>query len=264
MFGNSPDQIINSEKAVGTIISKFSSDFILDVIQDNIKIKFRPFNVGPANYPIILEQDFKMALLENPAYRSDIDEARKRTYKQIIDIIASSYNLIVSDEVNEFIPDQMYSLAVTLFDVFVSNFTPRMINFFVQYIIQNKEDINNSIVGAEEIKKNKETIAYGKRMYTDSKLVVIHSVLNDVLTNIASHDIPFPILLNYLVQDKYTAEWLLSLLQDTNDMYKYYYAIYINNPITRPDLFTAIKFDMQRMGSDRSIGVSEFVSEKKG
>lgn len=260
MFGNSPEQIINSERAVATIISKFSPDFILDVIGDNIKMKFRPFNVGAANYVMILEQDFKMALLEHPAYKADIDETRKRTYRQIIDIIAGSYGLIVSPEVDDYIPDQVYSLAVTLFDIFITNFTPRMINFFVQYIVHNKDDIYNSIASADEIRKNKEITAYGRKMYTDPKLVVIHSALNEVLSNIAAHDIPFPVLINYLTQDPFTSQYLLTVLQDTNDIYKYHYAVYINNPDTRSDLFTAIKFDMQRMASDRSIEVSQYVS----
>lgn len=259
MFGNNPIQIINSEKAVGIILSKFSSDFILDVIQDNIKMKFRPFNVGAVNYPIVFEQDFKMAMMEHPSFIDQINDVRLKTYKEIIDIICASYNLVVSAEVDDYTPDQMYTLAVLLFDIFVTNFTPKMINFFVQYIINNKDDIYNSITDAEEIKKNKETTAYGKKIYSDTKMVVIHSTLNSVLSSIAAHDIPFNILIYYLV-DRSTADYLLTVLQDTNDIYKYHYAKYINDPITRPDLFTAIKFEIQNMASDKAVNIEQYSS----
>jgi hypothetical protein len=263
MFGNSPIQIINSERAVGTIISKFSTDFIIDVIQDNIKMRFRPFNVGPANYPIVIENELKMAVQEHPAYKDNFDDLRLKTYKEIVTMICSFYGLKVSPDIEEYTPDQMFTLATILFDIFVTNFTPKMIGFFTQYIINNKDDIYNSIPDAEEIKKNKDTIAYGKKMYTDPKLIVIHASLNSVLTSIAAHDIPFRTLIFYLT-DMNTANYLLSILQDTNDIYKYHYASFINDPCTRADLFTAIKFDLQSRATDKAISVSQYTSPQSG
>lgn len=257
MFGNNPIQIINSEKAVGIILSKFSSDFILDVIEDNIKMKFRPFNVGPVNYPVVFEQDFKLATMENPSYANEINTVRLKTYKEIIDIICASYNLAVSSEIDDYTPDQMFSLATILFDIFVTSFTPKMISFFVNYIINNKDDIYNSIPEADEIRKNKETTSYGRKIYSDYKMIVIHAALNSVLTSISAHDIPFNVLVYYLT-DRPTADYLISILQDINDIYKYHYAKYINDPITRPDLFTAIKFEMQNIASDKSNSIEHY------
>lgn len=256
---NSVSQIINSEYAVSTIISQFSPDFIMDVIEDNIKMKFRPFNVGPANFPAVLEQQFNLTLLQNPAYKDAIDQSKTDTYTKIIQLICNSYNLSYDEQtIADYNPQQLFSLAMILFDIFVTNFTPNMISFFVRYIINNKEDIYRSITGAEEIRKNKEATSYGRKIYSDPKLVVIHSDLNNVLTNIAAHDIPFPVLMSYLT-DAGTAEYLLTILKDNNDIYKYHFASYINNPITRPDLFTAIKFNMQSVG-DKAIGIEQFTS----
>lgn len=259
MIGNNPIQVINSEKAVGIILSKFSSDFILDVIEDNIKMKFRPFGIGPVNYPVVFEQDFKMAMMENPAFADNINQVRLKTHKEIIDIVCASYNLSISTEVDDYSPEQMYSLAVLLFDIFVTSFTPKMISFFVNYILNNKDDIYNSISDAEEIKKNKETTSYGRKIYNDTKMVVIHSALNSVLTSVSAHDIPFNVLIYYLT-DRPTADYLVSLLQDNNDIYKYHYASYIINPITRPDLFTAIKFEMQSIASDKEANIEQYSS----
>lgn len=259
MNDNSSLQIINSERAVGTILSNFSSDFIMDVIGDHLKMKFRPFTPGSPNYVIVLENNFNIAKATNPAFIDKIEDVRGKTYKEIIDKICSFYNLeFIGEQVQEYTSNDFFNLASILFDVFVSNFTPRMIEFFVRYIMNNKDDIYNSIDGAEEFRKNKEATSYGRKMYTDGKLVVIHANLNSVLDNIAGHDIPFNVLLHYIM-DSGMAGYLLSVLNDAGDLYKYHYASYINNPTTRPELFTAIKLSMQRIASDRPIDPTQFV-----
>lgn len=254
---NSPIQVINSEKSVGIILSKFSREFIMDVIEDSLKMKFRPFNVGSANLVIAIEQNLKLALLQNPAYKDNIDSVRDNTYKEIISIICKYYNLSITDDASVYNTDQAFNLAYILYDTFITNFTTRMISFFVRYIMDNKEDIYNSIYNVDEIRKNKETVSYGKKMYTDPKLIVIHSDLNNVLGNIVAHDIPFNVLMSYLV-DKDTANYLSNIIQDNGDIYKYHYASYIMDPITRPDVFTAIKFEMQNMASDKPIDFGQY------
>lgn len=256
---NSPVQIINSERSVATIISKFSTDFIMDVIQDSLKLKFRPFNVGSANLVVVINQDINLAILENPAYRDNFNKLKFDTYNEIIGIICKYYNLIIAEDLSTYTLDQIFSLAFMLYDIFITNFTPRMINFFVQYIINNSDDIYNSIQNVDEIRKNKETVSYGKKMFTDPKLVVIHSDLNAVLSNVVAHDISFEKLMHFLT-DTHTADYICSILQDAGDIYKYHYASYITNEVTRPDLFTAIKFEMQNRVSDKPIDFLQYIS----
>lgn len=260
MAENNSAQIINSERAVGTILSNFGSDFIMDVIDDNLKMKFRPFHSGSPNYVNILEQQFNMTKTMNPAYIDQIEEKRSTTYREIINRICTSYNLLfVGEQNNELNPNELYNIAAVLYDVFITNFTERMINFFVTYIVSNKEDIYKTIDGAEEYKKNKEITAYGRKIYTDSMLVVIHGNLNSVLDNIAGHDIPMTVLLTYLT-DPNIASYLSTILQDAGDLYKYHYGSYIINPSTRAELFTAIKLSMQSIASDKAIDPNQFVT----
>ena len=247
MDNNSTIQIINSEKAVAMILSNFSSEFIMDVIDDNIKMKFRPYNVGPANFSIVLEQDFKTAKMQNPSFVDQIEEVRAKTHREIINRICMHYQLqFVGEEDDEYTPDQLATLSSILFDIFVSNFTPKMVWFFGRYIIDNKDDIYNSIENLEDLKKNKDLTGYGKRIYSDSKLIAIHANLNSVLENIAGHDIPFQVLLPYLT-DPNTAAYLSQIIVDCGDIYQHHYASYILNPITRSDIFTVVKFQLQSM-----------------
>lgn len=254
---NSTVQILNSEKAVSAIISRFSTDFILDVIEDSIKMKFRPFNVGSANLVAVVDQEMKIGLLQNPSYEDKMKSVAEETYREIIFSICKSYNLAVSEDILSYSYNQIFGLAYTLYDIFITNFTSRMINFFVQYIVDNKEDIYNSIVNADEIRKNKDSVSYGKKLYVDNKLIVIHSDLNNVLNSITAHDIPFDVLLTYL-SDRETAQYITSIIQDKGDIYKYHYASYIIDSTTRPDLFTAIKFEMQNRASDKPINFQQY------
>lgn len=260
MSDNSSAQIINSERAVGTILSNFGSDFIMDVIEDNLKMKFRPFHSGSPNYVLILEQQFNVAKATNPAYIDQIEKKRMDIYREIINKICLSYNLeFVGDKYNDYNPNELFNIASLLYDIFITNFTNRMINFFVRYIIDNKEELYKTIDNAEEYRRNKEVTAYGRKIYTDPILVVIHGNLNSVLDNIAGHDIPINILIRYLTDDSISG-FLMSILQDTGDLYKYHYASFITNQFTRSELFTAIKLSMQSIASDKPIDPNQFVS----
>lgn len=259
MYNNGSVQIINSEKAVGTILSNFSTDFVMDVIEDNIKMKFRPYNVGSANFPVVIDQNLNLAKLENPAFTDQIEDARAKTHREIINKICDYYNLrFIGEEYQEYTSFQLSTLATTLYDIFVTNFTNRMVGFFVRFIYDNREDICKSLeAGNEDIaKKGKESMSYGKKIYTDPCMIQIHSNLNVVLHNMAGFDVPFSVLLRY-ISDINTANYLSSILVDTGDIYKNHYASYILNPMTRADMFTTVKLQLQEL-SDKQIDPSQF------
>ena len=60
----------------------------------------------------------------------------------------------------------------------------------------------------------------------------------------ASYDIPLDTLLPYLT-DPTIAQRLSTLLQDTGDIYKYHYAVYLNDERHMAELLTCIKLSLQ-------------------
>lgn len=249
MFFENITAQLNTEKAVAEILSNFNSNFIIDVVQDNIRTKFRPYNTGSVNYPVVLESDFNRIKITNPSYQDEIENVRLETYREIIGAICNHYQLqYVGEDQSDVEPDQLYSTANLMYEIFISSFTKRMVHFFVQYIINNLDSFYNQLEASGESKKGRESTSYGKIIYTDQKLLTIHGNMNQVIDILASLDISFSTLLSYIC-DRPLANFLSSVLVDTNDIYKYHYASYLKNPNTRPDMFTAITLSIQANNS---------------
>lgn len=237
---------LNSERAVTEILSNFDTNFIMDVMEDSLRFKFRPYNTGGINFANVIERDLNIAVMTNPSYKDKIDNVKMETHREIIDMICRHYNLsFVGEQTDLYTSDRLYSVSSMMYSIFVSDFTANMIKMFVSYILRNVDYLYNIIDVSEESKKNKDFNAYSKKMYVNSKLVAIHSCMDQVLDHIASLDMSLPVLLQYLT-DPDTGNFLASILVDNNDIYKYHYASYIINPVTKPDMFTAIKLTLQQ------------------
>ena len=245
---------LNTEKAVGEILSNFNSHFVMDVMQDSLKNKFRPYSIDGINYPNMLERDFTATLVANPSFQDQVNDVRCETYLEIIRMICDHYNLQFLEERVDHNPEQLYTVASILYDVFVSSFTSRMVHFYVQFIIRNLDYIYNQLHITDESKK-KDIGSYSKRMYVDPKLVAVHSYMDQVLNIITAVDIPLPTLLGYLCADINTSAFLSTILVDKNDIYKYHYASYVMDPYTRPDMFTVINLNLQAAAAQRAVEV---------
>lgn len=252
ILGNVTVQL-NTEQAVSEILSNFNTNFIMDVISDSLKNKFRPYNPKGINYPFVFENDFAKTLAANPSFQDEIDTVRKQTYREIIDMICDHYNLTFTlDQQGEVEPDRYYSIAYLMYEIFVADFTPRMMNFFVNLILKNIDSICAQIKQPEDLKTTRESTAYGKKIYVDQKMILISSYMDQVVDMITSIDIPFNTLMTYLTDQKYAA-YLSSILQDNGDIYKNHFASYLLNPITKPDMFTNIKLNIQAVAADRLV-----------
>ena len=76
---------IDTDAGIGTILSRFESQYIIDVVNDSLTMRFRPFNTPMPNMPDVLERRFQMVYKAAPDYREKIDDCRTETYKEIIE-----------------------------------------------------------------------------------------------------------------------------------------------------------------------------------
>lgn len=225
--------IIDTNRALDAILSNFSEDFITNMIQEAIGYKFRPFGMPLPNYPYLFEGQFN-AIKENWAGSSDpINIKREETYMGIINMICKSYNLSVTSEINY---EHLWSLCYTMYQIFVSEFTPMIIGFFSDYINQHTDMIISGLTEEQRaIKTN-----YSKQIYTDPNKIIMYENIEEALEMVASLDISFEQLLT-MMAGKTTAGLICTYVQDNGDIYKHYYASYIRDPFTRTDMITTIK-----------------------
>lgn len=236
---------IDTDAGIGTILSHFSTEYITHVIGDSLNMKFRPFDTPMPNMVDVLERQL-VAIYANSAgdYKEQVMETRNETYKEIINMICSYYNLTFIGDFDSMNPEEIHGIAHVLYDIFISRFTEYMINFFVSYIVENSDSIVVHLRMDEESIKPKEAGLYSPKNYIDPKYIIIHANVNKVIYDIAGHDIPLQCLIAHFL-DPASAARIGSLLIDNNDIYKNHYACYIMDQRYSAGVLTNIKLKLQ-------------------
>lgn len=235
---------IDTDMGIGTILSNFNTNYINHVIDDSLNMKFRPFDGPMPNFVDILERQFNAILINTPDYQEKVNEVRVETYKEIILKICTFYNISFVYDFDSLSMQELYGIAHTMYDIFISRFTEFMFNFFVSYIVNNSNSIFQYLKNDENAIKPKETGAYAPKHFIDSKYILIHANVNKVIYNMAGYDISLHTLLNYFL-DANSAARLGSMLVDNGDIYKYHYASYILDQRYTANIMTNIKLKLQ-------------------
>lgn len=249
---------IDTDMAIGSILSNFDSAFILHTVEDSLQMKFRPFGDAMPNFIDILNRQFDSVVDAGPDYRQQIEATRSESFKEIVDLICSYYNLQMAQPLDELNPMEAYGIARTMYDIFISNFTDYMINFYMTYIIQNMDGIYNYLLKDDNIRKPREKDKPVKS-YIDDKFHLIHANLNKIIMNMTTYDIPFQVLITYFT-DPNTAARISELFIDTGDIYKNHYAVYLLDQRYMADLLTCIKLRLQRR-TQESLSVNNTIPQ---
>lgn len=234
---------IDTDMAIGSILSNFESSWIIHTVQDSLNMRFRPFNEPMPNFADIINRQFSTILACGQEYADKISFTRDETYREIINTICEYYNITVTEDLQNINSVELYGIAHTLYDIFVSRFTDYMVDFYISYIINNMDSIYAYLINDETVKKIREKDMPVKS-YIDPKFQLIHANLNKVILNTISYDIPLETLLSYFV-DNNSAIRLSMLLSDNGDIYKNYYAIYLQDQRYMAELLTCIKLKLQ-------------------
>lgn len=245
---NNYTRSIDTDMAIGTILSNFETPWIMHTIEDSLNMKFRPFGEPMPNFVDILDRQFKAVLNAGPDYDEKINITRVETYKEIITAICNYYGLIFAQPFEEINIEELYGIARTLYDIFISRFTDYMIDFFVKYITYNIDSIYTYLINDETVKKPRDKDMPVKS-YIDPKFYIVHSNLNKVIINMIAYDIPLETLLSYFV-DAPIAARLSGILQDTGDIYKNHYAACLKDQRYMAELLTCIKLKLQSNTQD--------------
>jgi len=239
-----PYSNIDTDYGIGTILSRFDSEYITNLIQTSIEQKFRPFSEPMPNMVAVLSRQFKGVLDNSPDYKEQVQKVEVETYQEIIQMICNYYNLSFDRDADDLYGDNIRTLAYIMYDIFVARFTEYLIGFFVSYINRNSDFIYSYLYNDPDAKKARENSNVAQRMYTNPKFSLIHANLNRVIINMASYDIPFGELLKYLT-DYNTAAKISQYITDQNDIYKYHFASYVLNQDTMSGILTSVKLALQ-------------------
>lgn len=235
------DQIYNmiAEGEVANILSHYNSDYIMNIIKTNIDRRFE-FNsiINSPNIVASYETNFKDLKNQYPSDVDNIEQARQETYEEIISIICQSYNL-------QYIPNpdnDMYMVTYHLYDFFVSGYTKNIINFFSNYIYQNKEPIYNNLELYKYKKDRDSSTVYMKKAYNDIMIATIISKIKEVIYYISGFDIDMYTILSYNY-DKATCDFMSSIVIPIGNIFKDSFC----NILNIPTILTDIRLNIQQI-----------------
>ena len=239
MENNEAQVGVYTDYGIATILSNFSEGMIQDIIKESLDYRFRPFGLRSPNYPEIIDQQLTNVKMHSTGYDNEIEEQRVSSVGTIISTILDYYQLSLTNE----IPDELiYSVTYILYQLFVSEFTERMINFFTQYILNHIDSIINKIRlenNANNTKASKNS--YVKKIYNNNQdLELVYENMGYIIDLLAGLDIPFEDLVTYL-SDKKTSDLLSTYITDNADIYKNHFARYLIDQTTSADMITKIR-----------------------
>jgi hypothetical protein len=236
---------IDTDMAIGSILSNFDSTWVIHSVSDSLDMRFRPFATEPMpNFADIINRQFSLTLAASPDYADQVIATRDETFREIITTITDYYNL-------EFLgletigSEELFGIAHTMYDIFISRFTNYMVDFYTGYIMKNIDSIYAYLYNDDNVKKPREKDMPVKS-YIDPKFQLIHANLNTVILNTAAYDISLEDLL-FSFTDNNIATRLLSVLSDKGDIYKNYYASFLLDQRYMAELLTSIKLKLQEL-----------------
>lgn len=224
---------ISTDYEIASILNNFSDFMIKDMIKESIRYRFRPYGLRLPNYPYILCGQLNNVLHHSVGHDEEIIEKKEDVLRQIIEIVGSSFGFQISAEIPQ---QQLYPLCYLIYQIFVSEFTDRMLNFYTQYIIDNMDSILRYIK-QEEITKS----SYSKKIYNNQDYGVIYDNMIKVMDIVAGLDIQLPELITYL-STKETSDFICSFIEATDDIYRKNFVSYITDPTTVADVITSVRF----------------------
>ena len=240
-IANSSEYNISTENEISVVLSHFNSEFVFDIITNNLQRK--NYNSIPApNVVDSIENNFKI-IKENYKYElQQIEGVRIQTYKEIIKTICDAYNIKFNDEIDV----DYFSAAHYIYDFLIANFSTYLVSFFANFIYKERNSIFESM-NLNSMKKSKDSSTiYGKKMYKDIKIAVINANLEYVVNNICSYDISLSTILSFVYPDKNIVNYLNNVLLPIQDFYKYHYASIFNTDI-KSIILTNIRLTLHTM-----------------
>lgn len=251
-IANSSAYNVTTENEIAIILSHFNTEYIFDVIKDNIAQKFNTYQMNMPNVVVSFEQYFKQLqmIYDNPTDRLNIENTRIETYKEILYILSNEFNLEIDYENIQ----DYYSITYYLYDLLVSGFNNHVVNFFTNYIIKEKNGIYD-LLNLGELKKNKDTSTiYNKKIYKNAKVAIINANLEYVIDSMSAFDITFNMILNTIYQDKNMVRMIESVVAPRVDFFKGAYIGILRSNI-RPILLTNIRLEIQRQSMIDDISI---------
>ena len=246
---SAPYEIVN-EYNLAEMLDHFDSDYIVYIINNKLdNFDFSSVLKEP-NVVISFEDTFKAWYSRFPGDQSNIKAIRPQVYADIIHVLCDRYNLSFNDDDDTI---DLFTAAYYLYDFLVCNRVNNIVNFFVSFIINNKDSLCQ-ILEMDEYKKSKESESiYSKQMFDDPKYGIISANIVPVMQHISGLDITLFNIFQSLYANPSVVEFLDNAVADKGNFFNDYYASVLNRPEDLPIIIVNIKLQLQHIVGNNKI-----------
>ena len=243
MFGytNNEDYELVSERQLSEILAKFSSEYIYDIISDQIEKRYGfPVN-GKPNMVNVFKSNFDNIRTQFPVDVENTNIVEQQTYRNIINIICDRCGVSLTGDIDS--DTNLYIPAAALYSLLVSDFNTRMLNFTIQIIRQDKTDIFTAL-NMEELKKNKDSATiYNSLKNEDEVMGLIIANILGVLKHISNLDIS----LGDIVQSQYAhpeSDMIMSFVSENEPIYNNFIKTVLSSDEMLPEYITRLRLSL--------------------
>ena len=254
------DMTVTHDNELAYVLSKFNSDFIYTTVNESINSKLRTYNAPLPNLVISFETMLKQVLADYPEMSQQVSEVRVDVYEQIIKLLCNRYQLIFNDY-DQF---DIYTSAMYMYSLLVSDFQQNLINFFINFILKEKSSIYEMLNLTEARKGKDSSTIYAKKVFKNPKLAVISANLDLVINSIINtFNLDFNTYLDlvYTGENKIVARHLASVLTPSTDFIKEYIGGCFRTEFA-PILITNIRLALQQQMEAADLLENTFIKQE--
>lgn len=232
-----------NEHQLSEILANFSSDYIYDIISDQINKRYEFAIVPKPNIVNTFKSNFDNIRANFPMDVENTNAVEGDTYRNVIDIICNNCN-VSFDTITD---DNIYLIAAALYDFLVCSFNKHMVDFIINLIIKEQDSIYSALE-LEESKKNKDSSTiYNRKTMENTKLAVINANLPQVLQYIATLDIDMLTLLQSCYHQP-MVDLLVNNIGENVNIYNTFMKEILSNEYFLPEYITEIRLRIQSVG----------------
>ena len=243
-LANNKEYEIRANNQIAALLAQFDSGYVMDTIEDTLNQLFIQFDMIPRpNIVQSFETIFKEMYNIYPTDLDNINQCRIETYHTIIDYICKKYDIRFIQPENI----DSYSLAFFMYDFFIARLNIYMVQFYVRYIIDEKENIIQ-MLDMESIKKSKDAnFNYNKIAFGNNEiLAAIASNLPIVLQKISTLPILDHQIYMYIYgQQPFIVQMLEESISPNVSIFSRYNSLLFNESLYGP-ILTNIRVQFQQ------------------
>lgn len=247
---------IVSDREIASVLGNFTPDMVLNIIEDNLVDKMRPYSQNIGNLVASYELNYKASIANYPMCAEDLTLLRERSYESILKRICEFHNLDYEMDPGM----DLYTVAFLVYRFLISEYKSNICTFYRNYIMKEKFNIYKAF-NLSELKKSKSSSSSYSRIYTggNPQLSVIHANMDYVITQMCGFDIDLNAIIETVYMgDKNVTRLLQSVLYDRGDFFKQFYVGTITGP-DRAEIITNIRLQLQPIAS---VNIEEYLNDE--